>query len=206
MTMDTSSLNATIRCAAAIIRRGGLVVFPTHGLYGLGADALDPDAVRRVFEAKGRSGAKPLSALISSLEMLDLLAQAVSPLARRLMQRLWPGKVTFVVPARQGLPPGMCSNLGRIGVRWVAHPVAAALVSAVGGPVTGTSANLSGQPGCAAVQHIPAEILDKVDLVLDAGELAGGPGSTVVDVTGPDPRILRQGALAADKITAALKD
>ena len=98
----------------------------------------------------------------------------------------------------------MCSDQGAIGVRWVAHPVALALVSAVGNPVTGTSANLSGQPGCATVQAIDPEMIRKVDLVLDAGELAGGPGSTVVDVTGPAPVILRQGALAADAIFAAL--
>jgi len=199
------AMSTRIQKAARIIRSGGLVVYPTRGLYGLGADALDPRAVRKVFDAKGRPPTKPLSALIGSLEMLSALTDAVSPMARRLMERFWPGRVTFVLPARRGLPTGMCSDQGAIGVRWVAHPVALALVSAVGGPITGTSANLSGQPGCATVLDIAPEMIHKVDLVLDAGELAGGPGSTVVDVTGPVPRILRQGALAAEKILAALE-
>lgn len=191
--------------AAVIIRRGGLVIIPTRGLYGIAADILNPAAVARVFALKGRHAGKPLLALINHRDMLTMLVKSIPPRAERLMQQFWPGQVTIVLNAVPGLPEGMCSEDGNIGVRWVAHPVADALVTAVGRPITGTSANLSGDKGAATIDEIPRQVFDSVDMVLDAGELAGGPGSTVVDVTGESPLVLRQGAVPADTITAALK-
>ncbi|MFZ1983333.1 MAG: L-threonylcarbamoyladenylate synthase [Desulfatitalea sp.] len=188
--------------SADMLRRGAVVVFPTRGLYGLGADAFNARAVERIFDLKGRNPAKPLLVLVDSLEMIARIARPLNALARHLMASFWPGRVTLVVPARDDLPVGLTGG-GTIGVRLVAHPVAVALVAALGSPLTGTSANLSGAPGCAAVdQHDPA-IRDAADLVLDAGLLAGGPGSTVVDVTGDVPVILREGVVAAAEIMAA---
>ena len=190
--------------AAAILKGGGLVIIPTHGLYGIAADIFNPAAVDRVFTLKGRPKDKPLLALINHIDMLNLLAKSVFHRAERLMNQLWPGQVTFVLHAQPDLPAGICSADGKIGVRLVAHPIAAALIAAAGTPLTGTSANLSGQSGCAVIDQIPEAVLAGVDMVLDAGTLAGGPGSTVVDITGEKPLILRQGALAADAITTAL--
>lgn len=197
-------MQAQIQKAAAIINSGGLIIFPTSGLYGIGADVFNPEAVARIFAVKGRPADKPLLALISHQDMLPMLARELPPMAEHLMQRFWPGQVTFVLDARAMLPAGLCSAEGKIGVRWVAHPVAAALVAAVGRPITGTSANLSGAEGCAAVDDIPDGISEGVDMLLNSGRLAGGPGSTVVDVTGEAPLILRPGAVSAEEIRAAL--
>jgi L-threonylcarbamoyladenylate synthase len=191
-----------IETAAAVIQHGGLVVIPTRGLYGIAADVFNPAAVARVFTLKGRSAKRPLLALINHMDMLSLLVKNVPSQAERLINRFWPGRVTLVLDAVPGLPEGMCSADGKIGVRWVAHPVAAALVCAAGCPITGTSANLSGENGAADIRDIPSPILDGVEMVLDAGPLAGGPGSTVVDATGERPLILRHGVVSAEEITA----
>ena len=190
----------TILRAAHVIRSGGVVVLPTTGLYGLAADALQPQAVDRLFRLKGRDSSKPILVLIASADMLSQVSGPVSALAKAMMAHFWPGRVTFIVPARNGLPPGLTADSGKIGVRQVAHPVAQALVRAVGTPLTGTSANLSGAGGCASIEAIDAAVIDAVDLVLDSGPLAGGVGSTVVDMTGPIPIVLREGAVSAAKI------
>ncbi|MBR9980208.1 MAG: threonylcarbamoyl-AMP synthase [Desulfatitalea sp.] len=189
----------TIRRAALLIRQGGVVVFPTLGLYGLGADPLNPEAVARIFTLKGRDPSKPLLVLIDHPDMMHRIALPVNPMARRLMERFWPGRITFVVQARPDLPPALTAGTGKIGVRQAAHPVAAALVRAVGNPLVGTSANLTGAGGCATVGELDPAVVESVDWVLDAGSLSGAP-STVVDVTDDTPVILREGAVLASVI------
>jgi L-threonylcarbamoyladenylate synthase len=204
--MDPRQLDRrTIARAAEIIHRGAVVVFPTSGLYGLGADAFNVRAVTRIFDLKGRDPAKPLLVIVDSPEMVARVAQAPSALARHLMQCFWPGKVTLVVPALADLPLGLTGADGTIGVRQVAHPVAAALVRALGGPMTGTSANLSGAGGCASVAALDPKVRDAVDLVLDAGPLAGTPGSTVVEVKEKSVEILREGVVPRAQIMAAVE-
>jgi L-threonylcarbamoyladenylate synthase len=192
--------DAVIARAAQIIRRGGLVVFPTLGLYGLGADPFSAAAVERIFAVKGRQTRKALLVLIADRSDIERVAIPPDRMARELMHRFWPGRVTFVLHARKGLPAALTASGDKIGVRLVAHPVAAALVRAVGAPVTGTSANISGSGGCASIEAMESGLLNGVDLVLNAGPLAGGPGSTIVDVTGPAPLILREGAVPAEEI------
>jgi L-threonylcarbamoyladenylate synthase len=191
--------------AAEIIRRGAVVVFPTSGLYGLGADAFNAQAVARIFDLKGRDPAKPLLVLVDSPEMVTRVAQPTSALASHIMQCFWPGRLTLVVPARPDLPKGLTGFDGTIGVRQVAHPVAAALVRALGGPMTGTSANLSGAGGCSSVAALDPKVRDAVDLVLDAGPLAGAPGSTVVEVKEKSVAILRDGVVPRAQIMAAVE-
>lgn len=191
---------ALIDEAAATINRGGVVILPTSGLYGLCCNALNEEAVRRIFSIKNRAREKPLLVLISNRRMISTIAAAETALANALMDRFWPGKLTLVMQGRKGLPQGLCSDTGKVGVRLVAHPVAAAVVQAVGGPITGTSANLSGAGGCAAIDAVDPKVVRSVELILDAGTLEGGPGSTVVDVTGAAPRVLRQGAVPAADI------
>lgn len=192
--------SAPIHEAAATINRGGVVILPTSDLYGLCCNALNEEAVRRIFSIKNRAWEKPLLVLIGHRRMLPTIVAAETALANQLMDRFWPGKLTLVMQGRKDLPRGLCSETGKVGVRLVAHPVAAAVVQAVGGPVTGTSANLSGAGGCAAIDAVDPKVVQSVELILDAGTLKGGPGSTVVDVTGTAPHVLRQGALPAADI------
>lgn len=186
--------------AAEMIRQGGIVVTPTRGLYGLCGEAFQPQTVQRIFRIKGRTVSKALLVLIDRMEWINRVARIPGEHALHLMQQFWPGKVTFVLPAQPELPLALTAGSAKVGVRWVAHPVAAALVRAVGAPLTGTSANISGAAGCASVQELDHSILAGVDGVLDAGPLAGGPGSTVVDLSGTHPIILREGVVAGNEI------
>ena len=136
---DTSVLTE----AAAVLRRGGLVAFPTETFYGLGAAALQPAAVRRIVEVKGRPDGKPLLVLVDSLAMVDAVALEVPPRARALMTRHWPGALTLVLRARPEVPGEVTAGSGTVGVRFSPHPVARALVTALGAPITAPSANPS---------------------------------------------------------------
>jgi len=183
---DRPSVDAVDSGARAIIN-GGVVVFPTRGLYGLGADAFNEKAIDRIFKIKERSRKKPVLVLICKTGHLELLVKNITPLAQRIMSQFWPGRVTLVFDALDTLPPILTAGTGKIGVRMAGHPVAAALARAVDGPVTGTSANLAGEPGCMRIQDMDQAIIQAADLVLDAGPLKGGTGSTIVDVTGRSP-------------------
>jgi len=193
-----------VRRAATWINRGGLVVFPTSTFYGIGAQALNVHAVDRVFQVKERHKGNPLLVLIASLDELSPLVQSIPETAEALIKAFWPGGITLVFDAEDTVPPNLTGYTGKIGVRLASHPVAAALVKVVSGPITGTSANLSGKGGCTAVADLNGRIKDQVDLVLDAGQLAGVRGSTVVDVTTKSPRILREGVIRSDQIRKLL--
>ncbi len=195
-----------IQRAAGILADGGVVIFPTRGLYGLGCDIRNAAAVGRVFNIKKRPLDKPLLVLISHPRMLKDVVASVSPLAEKLMAAFWPGRVTLVMQGRKDLPTGLCSDTGKVGVRRVGHPVAVALVEAAGTPITGTSANISDAGGCDRIDAIDDGVIAAVDLILDAGILAGGPGSSVVDVTGRVPCVLREGVVAAADISKAVED
>jgi L-threonylcarbamoyladenylate synthase len=186
---------AALEAAARVLRAGGLVAFPTETFYGLGAHALDEAAVARVFQAKGRPPDKPLLVLVDSLAMVDRVAREVPLRARRLMARYWPGPLTLVLPARGDLPPALTAGTGTIGVRLSGHPVARALVRAVGAPVTAPSANPHGKPSPHTAEEVLAGLVTGVDLVLDGGPTPGGPPSTVLDVTGTSAVLLRAGAV-----------
>ena len=196
---------AVIRRAAEVIRGGGVVCFPTRCLYGLAADAFNAEAVERVFEIKQRPPEMPLLVLISRTEQLAELAERVPPPAQFLMQRFWPGRLTLVLDARPGLPARLTAGTGKIGIRLAANPVARALAEAVAQPITGTSANLSGESGCRQIGELDPRIARQVDLILDGGSLKGGVGSTVVDVTGAAPLVIREGEVSRLEILAALK-
>jgi len=183
---------------------GGLVVFPTRCLYGLAADAGNTAAVHKVFQAKGRGPENPVLILIRHADDLAGLVTTVPDSALILMEKIWPGGVTLVFPASAAVLPALTAGTGKIGIRLPAHPVARALVDAVGRPVTGTSANVSGKPGCADAVGLDRRIAAEADLILDGGPLAGGTGSTVVDVTGKMPVILRSGAVPDGAIWKAL--
>ncbi|MFZ2042202.1 MAG: L-threonylcarbamoyladenylate synthase [Desulfobacterales bacterium] len=195
---------AVIETAAGILRRGGVVVFPTRCLYGLAADAMNPAAVARVFALKRRPAANPILVLVQDRSGVAPLVRLVTPAAERLMRHFWPGLLTVVFAARASLPPSLTAGTGKIGIRVPSHPVAAALVKAAGVPLTGTSANISGQAGCARVEELALELAAGADAVLDAGPLAGGAGSTVVDATGEVLRVLREGSVSARAVLRLL--
>jgi len=186
--------------AAAVIRQGGVLAFPTRCLYGLGADAFNPEAVERVAKIKQRPEQNPILVLIDSKKQLESLVVQISSAADAIMEAFWPGRVTLVFEARNSLPDQLTAQTGKIGVRLPGHPVAAAIVQQVKGPVTGTSANMSGQPGCCRAQDLDPTIASQLGLILDAGTLIGGIGSTVVDVTVTPPRILREGQVTAGEV------
>jgi len=191
--------------AEAVIRAGGVVCFPTRCLYGLGADALDPAAVERVYEIKQRPADMPLLVLISRSAQLSELAERVPHMAQLLMERFWPGRLTLILEARPHLPARLTAGSGKIGIRLAAHPVARALVEAHAKPITGTSANLSGGSGCRQITELDPRIARQVDLILDGGVLKGGVGSTVVDVTEEIPVVIREGEISRPEILAAIK-
>jgi L-threonylcarbamoyladenylate synthase len=186
--------------AAAVIRQGRVLAFPTRCLYGLGADAFNAEAVERAVKIKQRSEQNPILVLIDSKKQLESLVMHIPSAADAIMEAFWPGRVTLVFEARNSLPDQLTAQTGKIGVRLPGHPVAAAIVQQVKGPVTGTSANISGQPGCYRAQDLDPTIASQLGFILDAGTLAGGIGSTVVDVTVTPPRILREGQVTAGEV------
>jgi L-threonylcarbamoyladenylate synthase len=189
-----------IQHAGNVIKRGGIIVFPTRCLYGLGADAFNAEAVDRVFKIKQRPSQKPILVLIDRRMQLEGLVSHVSKAASRIMDHFWPGGVTLVFKAGDTVPHHLTAGTGKIGIRLPGHPVAAALVGSLGRPLTGTSANLSAKPGCRCIGDLEPQLAQQLDAVLDAGPLKGGNGSTVVDVTGDIPRILREGEISEKEI------
>jgi L-threonylcarbamoyladenylate synthase len=181
--------------AAAVLTSGGTVAFPTESFYGLGADALSREAVRRVFRIKGRPEAKPLLVLVDSMERALALAAEASPGALELMARHWPGPLTLVLRASPTVPIEVTAGSGTVGVRVPGHAVALGLVRAAGVPVTAPSANLSGEAPPTRAGEVAASFGSAVDFILDGGVTAGGAGSTLADCTVWPPRILRQGSI-----------
>jgi L-threonylcarbamoyladenylate synthase len=191
--------------AAAVILGGGVVSFPTRCLYGLGADAFNEAAIQSIFDIKQRPKDKPILLLVGSPADVSGLAVKVPAAAQIIMSRCWPGQVTMICKANDRVLSILTGGTGNIGIRMPEHPVAAELVKRVGRPITGTSANISGHIGADKSPDADSLIADKVDLLLDAGPLKGGGGSTVVDVTKDPPVILREGIIPAAEIFKALE-
>lgn len=190
--------------ALRVLKGGGLVVFPTRCLYGIAADAGNIIAVEHLYRVKHRLADRPIPILVDGYGMLSRVAQDIPTPARRLLKTVWPGRLTVVLWARPRLPDILTAGTGNIGIRMPAHPVARALVQRFGRPLTATSANISDQLGCNDLAHLSPVLYHGVDLVLDAGPLEGGVGSTVLDLTIFPYRILREGAVARAELAAIL--
>ena len=186
---------AVLREAAAVLRGGGLVAFPTETVYGLGADATTPRAIERLNAVKGRPPEKPYSLHIYTAEQVQAYVKAVPPAAQRLMARCWPGPLTLVLPADGG---------GTVGFRLPSHPVALAFLRACGVPVAAPSANRSGAPPPTDAAEVMAALDGDVDCVLDAGPTQLGRESSVVEIVGDRVEIRREGALSREAIFACL--
>ena len=186
--------------AVRVIKSGGVIAFPTHSLYGLGADALNPKAVQKLFEIKKRPLDKPILVLVKDIDSIKEIAENIPQSAERIMEKFWPGSVTIILKAIPDLPNALTAGTGKIGVRIPQNTVAFELVKAFGNPLTGTSANISGEQGCSNISDLHMDIKTQLDLILDAGALKKGKGSTVVDVTVHPPNILRDGEVLATAI------
>jgi L-threonylcarbamoyladenylate synthase len=193
-----------LRRAADTVCSGGLIVYPTETVYGLGADALSNDAVRRVAAAKGRGGKKPILVIVHSRGAMEPLVKGISQAAESLMAAFWPGPVTLVFRAGKVLPEGITGGTGTVGIRIPSSVVCRRLVEMVGGPVTSTSANVSGRTVPGTVAEIEAALGPRVDLFLDGGALPPGPPSSVVDVSTDPPVLLREGALPAHRLRSVV--
>ncbi|MGA1843404.1 MAG: L-threonylcarbamoyladenylate synthase [bacterium] len=186
--------------AAAIISRGGLVVYPTDTFYGLGGDPGNEQAVRRIFTAKGRSVHKPLPLIIPHRDDAGTWAHAIPPLAERLMDRFWPGPLTILFPSSPALPAILTAGTGKIGLRMPNAPIATAIAREAQTAIIATSANLSGRGSVSAIGKLIEDLEGLVDLVIDAGELPPSLGSTIVDATGRRARIVREGDIPGEII------
>ncbi len=184
--------------ALEVLRAGGLVVYPTDTVYGVAGDAFSAASIERLFEAKGRDSAKAIAVLIGDVEQLAQVTATVSPAARKLAERFWPGALTLVVGKHPALPENI-SPLPTIGVRLPDHSFARALLRAAG-PLATTSANLSGMPSATEAQAALQQLGGRVELLLDGGPTPGGVPSTVVDCTGAEPAVLRPGPISAKQI------
>jgi len=190
--------------AAAVLRAGGLVAFPTETVYGLGADAEDPAAVARIYRAKGRPPSHPLIVHIAGAELLRHWVEDVPPAVQLLADRFWPGPLTLVLRRGSRVPLEATGGLETIAVRVPAHPVALALLSSFGGGVAAPSANRFGSVSPTTADHVRAELGDAVDLVLDGGPCDVGVESTIVDATADVPSILRPGGVTREDLEAVL--
>jgi len=198
--LRTSIINKPrIQEAADIIKSGGLVAFPTETVYGLGADAFNVQAVARIYEAKGRPGDNPLILHVANIAQFLQLSEAVPDYALALAQKFWPGPLTLVTPKSPILPSWVgghpSRNAATIGVRIPNHSIALALIEAVGGAVSAPSANKAGRPSPTTAWHVKADFGDEIEMILDGDISHIGLESTVVDVTGDAPVILRPGAI-----------
>ncbi|PWI45014.1 L-threonylcarbamoyladenylate synthase [Streptomyces sp. ICBB 8177] len=194
-----------IEKAAGVLRAGGLVALPTETVYGLGADAEDPAAVSRIFQVKGRPPSHPLIVHLGDAQMLDEWVEDVPPTARLLAERFWPGPLTLVLRRGRRVPLEATGGLETVAVRVPDHPVALALLAAFGGGVTAPSANRFGAVSPTTADHVRMELGDAVDFVLDGGPCAVGVESTIVDVTGDTPSILRPGGITREALEEVLR-
>lgn len=189
-----------ILTAVKTLRFGGVVAYPTETFYGLGVDALNREAVKKIFAAKKRQESQPLLILIPDRSFLPQYARKIPPAAEKLMDCFWPGPLTLVFPATLHLPPELCAGTGTIAIRISPHPVARALVQTFTSAVTSTSANISGQPSPTTAEEVHRQLGESVDLIIDAGRTAGGKPSTIVDATSTRLRVIRKGAVTAEEM------
>jgi L-threonylcarbamoyladenylate synthase len=197
---------ADILKAAKVLRRGGLVAFPTETVYGLGGDASNPSAIKKIYSAKGRPRNHPLIVHLQALSQVDDWAREISPAAQRLAQRYWPGPLTLVLRRAPQVDDLVTGGQDTIALRVPSHPVAQALLQAFGGGIAAPSANRFGRVSATTAEHVRSEFGPVVECVLDGGAADVGIESTIVDVSGARPALLRPGSITAHDIEATLAE
>ena len=206
--METKILQVKPECltpeqlgeAGEILRRGGLVAFPTETVYGLGGDAMDASAAAKIYEAKGRPSDNPLIVHIADMDGLEKLAKEISDTARKLAEAFWPGPRTMIFKKRPEVPAGTTGGLDTVGVRMPQHPAALALIRSAGCYIAAPSANASGRPSPTLAEHVKEDLDGRIDMIIDGGAVGIGLESTIVDMTGNVPLILRPGCITAQML------
>ena len=186
--------------AAEVIRSGGLVAFPTETVYGLGANALDPNAVEKIFDAKNRPAYNPLIVHVASTEEAKSLVESWPQAAELLAAKFWPGPLTLVLPKKSHVPPEVSAGLATVAIRVPRHPIAHALIAAAGVPIAAPSANRSNELSPTRAEHVRKSLGDAVDVLVDGGKTAEGIESTVVDLSQDRPALLRPGTITVEQI------
>lgn len=195
-----------IRKAATIIRQGGLVAFPTETVYGLGANALDEEAVAKIFNIKKRPTSDPIIVHISEMSQLETVIKNVPPLVHRLADKFWPGPLTLIMPRNDRIPANVSAGLPTVAVRMPSHPVSVALIRESGVPIAAPSANIFSRPSSTKAQHIVNDFSDSVDMIIDGGDSTIGVESTVLDLTSDPPVLLRPGGTPLEELRKVIPD
>jgi L-threonylcarbamoyladenylate synthase len=192
-----------IEQAIDILKKGGIVAFPTDTVYGLGANSYDEEAVLRVYEAKARPRHLPLPLLVSDVSQLTAVARDMPEIAWRLAQRFLPGALTIVLYKSPSVSSLITGGSEKVAVRMPDHPIPISLIQGLGAPIIGTSANITDSPSPVTAQEVHYQMGDRVDLIIDGGRCRGGIASTVLDLSGESPTILREGAISREEIKRA---
>ncbi|MBI5894125.1 MAG: threonylcarbamoyl-AMP synthase [Deltaproteobacteria bacterium] len=195
-----------LKKASAVLKKGGIIAYPTETFYGLGVDPFNEDALKKLFELKGRGFDKPVSILVKDENALASIVEEIPSVAKRLFKRFWPGPLTIVFKAKKNISDILTASTGNIGVRVSSSPVAKKLLDIIDAPITATSANPSGEKSPVTPQEVERYFGDKLDMIIDGGELEGKLGSTIVDVTEGSIKILRQGEIPEEKLYRLLKN
>lgn len=193
-----------LREAAGILRSGGLVAFPTETVYGLGGNALDEDAARKIYAAKGRPSDNPLIAHVSCMEEVAPLVKEIPEAGKKLMEAFWPGPLTMIFPKSHKVPYGTTGGLDTVAIRMPDDPVANRLIALAGVPVAAPSANTSGRPSPTTADHVWQDMNGRIEMIIDGGPVGIGVESTIVDVSSAVPSVLRPGAITMEMLEAVL--
>jgi len=205
--LDPQALSPeAVNDAATLIREGQLVAFPTETVYGLGGNALDEKAVSKIFAAKGRPATDPLIVHIESWDRLTEVALEIPRIADDLVEKFWPGPLTMVLPRQSRVAPGVSAGLPTVAVRMPAHPIALALIKAAGVPIAAPSANRFAHSSPTTAQHVLDDLSGRIPLILDGGPTQIGLESTIVDLSGPRPRLLRPGGVPLEALVQLIPD
>ena len=202
---EESGDESALREAGEILKRGGLVAFPTETVYGLGGDAFNPSSSRRIYAAKGRPSDNPLIVHIYRVEDLHKVAREVPPAALRLAERFWPGPLTMILRKKDEVPKETTGGLDTVAVRFPSNPAAQKLIEYAGGFVAAPSANLSGRPSPTDCKYVIEDMTGRIDMILDGGSVGIGLESTIVDLTVDPPQILRPGYVTGEMLTEILE-
>lgn len=193
-----------LRQAIALLKRGDVIVFPTETVYGLGADALNPAAVEKVFQLKGRNPDTPIPVVVADRAMLKGLVDKLPPIAEKLIEQFWPGPLTLVLQAVPGTPKQLLNRTGGVGVRISSQPIATELARELGRPLTATSANPSGQEAASTIEQAQKYFAREIEIFLDRGKLPSKIGSSVVEVIDGGIKIIRAGEISVEQLAARI--
>lgn len=189
-----------IKKAADILKRGGLVAFPTETVYGLGGNGLDASACRKIYEAKGRPSDNPLILHISDISQLDPIVSKIPEKAKAIMNKFWPGPLTIIFPKAECVPKEITGGFDTVAVRFPSHKIARLIIQEAGLPIAAPSANSSGKPSPTRASHVEFDLFGKIDMIVDGGATEVGLESTIIDVTNETPMLLRPGAITREMI------